>query len=177
MERPPIPKHEAARLAELEQYKILDTAPEEAFDGLTRLAAQICGTHIALVSLIDTHRQWFKAKVGIDAPETPRDIAFCAHAIHQSDLLIVPEPLMSKFMTNRKKEVVTMREALAQQDLETVRKVAHGMKGAGGSYGFDHITLMATTIEHTAKSGTSAGLTEELDRLAVYLEQVQVIFD
>ena len=67
---------------------------------------------------------------------------------------------MSKFMTNRKKEVVPMRDALAQQDLETVRKVAHGMKGAGGSYGFDHITTMATTIEHTAKTGTS----EELDR-------------
>ncbi|TKB91685.1 MAG: PAS domain S-box protein [Nitrospira sp.] len=91
MERAPIPEHEAARLAELEQYEILDTPPEEAFDGLTRLAAQICGTPIALVSLIDTHRQWFKAKVGIDAPETPRDIAFCAHAIHQSDLLIVPD--------------------------------------------------------------------------------------
>ena len=87
------------------------------------------------------------------------------------------EPLMSKFMTNRKKEVVTMREALAQQDLETVRKVAHGMKGAGGSYGFDHITLMATTIEHRAKTGTSAGLAEELDRLAVYLERVHVVFD
>jgi PAS domain S-box-containing protein len=91
MERAPIPEHEAARLAELEQYEILDTPPEEAFDGLTRLAAQICDTPIALVSLIDTHRQWFKAKVGIDAPETPRDIAFCAHAIHQSDLLIVPD--------------------------------------------------------------------------------------
>jgi PAS domain S-box-containing protein len=91
MERAPIPEHEATRLAELEQYEILDTPPEEAFDGLTRLAAQICGTPIALVSLIDTHRQWFKAKVGIDAPETPRDIAFCAHAIHQSDLLIVPD--------------------------------------------------------------------------------------
>ena len=87
------------------------------------------------------------------------------------------EPLMSKFMTNRKNEVVTMRDALAQQDLETVRKVAHGMKGAGGSYGFDHITTMATTIEHTAKHGTSAGLTEELDRLAVYLERVHVVFD
>ena len=87
------------------------------------------------------------------------------------------EPLLGKFMTNRKKEVVTMREALAQQDLETVRKVAHGMKGAGGSYGFDRITTMATNIEHTAKTGTSAGLTEELDQLALYLEQVQVIFD
>ena len=87
------------------------------------------------------------------------------------------EPLMSKFMTNRKNEVVTMRDALAQQDLETVRKVAHGMKGAGGSYGFDRITTMAATIEHLAKTGTSAGLTEELDQLAVYLEQVHVVFD
>jgi HPt (histidine-containing phosphotransfer) domain-containing protein len=87
------------------------------------------------------------------------------------------EPLLTKFMTNRKKEVVTMREALAQQDLETVRKVAHGMKGAGGSYGFDRITLMAATIEHAAKAGTSAGLVEELDQLAIYLEQVHVIFD
>ena len=89
MERAPIPEHEAARLADLEQYKILDTAPEEAFESLTRLAAQICGTPIALVSLIDTYRQWFKAKVGIDAPETPCNTAFFTHTIHQSDLLIV----------------------------------------------------------------------------------------
>jgi HPt (histidine-containing phosphotransfer) domain-containing protein len=87
------------------------------------------------------------------------------------------EPLLTKFMTNRKKEVVTMREALAQQDLETVRKVAHGMKGAGGSYGFDRVTAMAATIEQAAKTGASAGLAEELDQLAVYLEQVQVVFD
>ena len=93
METAPIPENEAARLAELEQYNILDTLPEEAFDSLTRLAAQICDTPIALVSLIDAHRQWFKAKVGIDAPETPRDIAFCAHAIHQSDILIVPDTM------------------------------------------------------------------------------------
>ena len=93
MERAPIPENEAARLAELEQYNILDTGAEEAFDGLTRLAAQICDTPIALVSLIDAHRQWFKAKVGIDAPETPRDIAFCAHAIHQSDILIVSDTM------------------------------------------------------------------------------------
>ena len=93
METAPIQENEAARLAELEQYNILDTGAEEAFDGLTRLAAQICDTPIALVSLIDAHRQWFKAKVGIDAPETPRDIAFCAHAIHQSDILIVPDTM------------------------------------------------------------------------------------
>jgi HPt (histidine-containing phosphotransfer) domain-containing protein len=85
--------------------------------------------------------------------------------------------LLPKFMNNRKKEVVTMREALAQQDLETVRKVAHGMKGAGGSYGFDRVTAMAATIEQAAKTGATAGIVEELDQLAVYLEQVQVVFD
>lgn len=87
------------------------------------------------------------------------------------------EPLMPRFITNRKKEVLTMREALAQQDFETVRKVAHGMKGAGGSYGFDHVTTMAATIEQAAKTGAAAGIVEQLDQLAGYLEQVQVVFD
>ena len=90
MQPAPLPENEASRLAELQQYEILDTPPEAAFDDLTTLAAQICGTPIALVSLIDPHRQWFKAKMGIEAQETPRDIAFCAHAIHGSDLFMVP---------------------------------------------------------------------------------------
>jgi len=87
------------------------------------------------------------------------------------------EPLLPKFMTNRKKEVVTMREALAQQDFETVRKVAHGMKGAGGSYGFDRVTAMAAIIEQAAKTGTAATIDTELAQLGAYLEQVQVVFD
>ncbi|MGE0644990.1 MAG: PAS domain S-box protein [Nitrospira sp.] len=91
MHSAPLPEDEAARLKELHQYEILDTPADEGFDNLVKLAAHICGTPIALVSLVDTHRQWFKAKVGIDAPETPRDIAFCAHAIHGRDLFIVPD--------------------------------------------------------------------------------------
>ncbi len=91
MQSAPLPENEASRLRDLHQYHVLDTPPETAFNDLTALAAQICGTPIALVSLIDAHRQWFKAKVGIDAQETPRDIAFCAHAIHGNDLFVVPD--------------------------------------------------------------------------------------
>jgi PAS domain S-box-containing protein len=91
MQSAPLPENEASRLRDLHHYHVLDTLPEAAFNDLTALAAQICGTPIALVSLIDAHRQWFKAKVGIDAQETPRDIAFCAHAIHGNDLFVVPD--------------------------------------------------------------------------------------
>lgn len=91
MARAPLPSDEQARLDELYRYEILDTPPEVAFDDLTRQAAQICGTPIALVSLIDANRQWFKSKVGLGVSETSRDIAFCAHAILQPDVLVVPD--------------------------------------------------------------------------------------
>jgi hypothetical protein len=87
----PVPHHERARLAALHRYRILDTLPERDFDALAVLAAQICGTPMALVSLIDATRQWFTAKVGITASETARDDGFCAHTIAQSDLLVVPD--------------------------------------------------------------------------------------
>ena len=89
----PLPTSEAARLDALRQCAVLDTAADEAFDCLTRLAAEICNTPIALVSLVDAERQWFKSKVGVEASETPRAIAFCAHAILQDDLFIVPDAL------------------------------------------------------------------------------------
>jgi GAF domain-containing protein len=70
---------------------VLDTVPEELFDDLTELAARICEAPIALISLVDEKRQWFKSKVGTGVNETSRDFSFCAHAIRQSDLFIVPD--------------------------------------------------------------------------------------
>jgi len=98
----PLSRNEAARLEALRQYQILDTEPEAAFDDLTRLAAQLCGTPIALVSFIDENRQWFKSKVGLEAAEIPRDLAFCTQAILQpEEVLLVPDTLADKrFATN-----------------------------------------------------------------------------
>lgn len=86
-----IPENEAERLNVLYACRVLDTLPEPEFDDVTLLAAQICGVPMAAVSLIDTDRQWFKSILGLDAVQTPRDIAFCAHTILQPDLLLVPD--------------------------------------------------------------------------------------
>src|SRR6266481_2791180 len=87
----PVPQNETQRLKVLWQYDVLDTVPEEIFDDLTELAAQICDAPIALITLVDEDRQWFKSKVGVTIKETSRDISFCGHAICQSDLFIVPD--------------------------------------------------------------------------------------
>ncbi len=93
--------NEAARLTALSECKILDTPIEKAFDDITRLAAYLCGTPIALISLIDAERQWFKSKVGLDVAQTSRDVAFCDYTIKQTDILIVPDALAdSRFALN-----------------------------------------------------------------------------
>jgi GAF domain-containing protein len=87
----PLPADETERLAALRGYAVLDTPPEEAFDRVVQLVAAILDVPIALVSLVDEHRQWFKAKVGLDASETPREQSFCAHAILSDEILQVPD--------------------------------------------------------------------------------------
>lgn len=85
----PVPSNEAERLRALRLFRVLDSGSEKAFDDLTRLAAAICETPISLISLVDEERQWFKSRVGLDAAETSRDVAFCAHAILQDDVFVV----------------------------------------------------------------------------------------
>lgn len=82
---------EAERLVALRRYRILDTEPERAFDDLALLASQICGTPIALITLVDEHRQWFKARVGMTATETSRAVSFCTHAIQHPGLFVIPD--------------------------------------------------------------------------------------
>ncbi|WP_417615147.1 diguanylate cyclase domain-containing protein [Oceanisphaera sp.] len=93
MKPPKIPADEAQRLETLRALKILDSAPEERFDRLTRMAKRMFGVPIALVSIIDSDRQWFKSAQGLDATETPRDLSFCGHAILGEGLFLIPDAI------------------------------------------------------------------------------------
>jgi two-component system, NtrC family, sensor kinase len=97
----PMPATDRDRVDALQKYAILDTEPEQAFDDLTMLASFICKTPIALISLVDEDRQWFKSKVGMIATQSPRDMAFCSVAIQQSEVMVVPDTLKDeRFCTN-----------------------------------------------------------------------------
>src|SRR4051794_36488475 len=87
----PVPDNEDTRLRVLGDYHIMDTLSEQAYDDFAKLASSICGTPIALITLLDEQRQWFKANVGLDVSETPRSQAFCAHAIMNPDDVMTVE--------------------------------------------------------------------------------------
>jgi CheY-like chemotaxis protein len=96
----PLPEDEASRLESLADLRILNTAPEQVFDDLTRLAALICDTPIAVIDFVDEQRVWFKAKIGLELDDMSRDQSFSAHAILQSDVVIVPDPLADRRFTS-----------------------------------------------------------------------------
>lgn len=98
----PLPSSESKRVAALRQYSILDTAAEQSFDDLAMLAACLCGTPVALVSLVDEQRQWFKASIGWSVRETPRDLSICAYAIEQRVVFTVKDARVDeRFSTNK----------------------------------------------------------------------------
>lgn len=101
MKQPGIPSNERGRLKKLKSLNILDTLPEERFDRLTRMAKRMFNVPIALVSLVDENRQWFKSCVGIEASETPREVSFCGHAILDDKVFIVPDTSVDpRFLDN-----------------------------------------------------------------------------
>jgi GAF domain-containing protein len=93
MKSPAIPANEILRLAALKNSKLLDTSAEEVFDDITKLASYVCNTPIALITLLDDTRQWFKSNIGLNVSETPRYISFCGHAILGNEILEIPNAL------------------------------------------------------------------------------------
>ena len=96
------PPDELERLAALRRLLVLDTPPERQFDELADVARRVCRTPTALITFVDRDRQWFKARLGFDRPETPREIAFCAHTLLEGDLLVAPDAVVDpRFADNR----------------------------------------------------------------------------
>ena len=99
--QPLLPQNESSRLESLRSFRVLGTSREQVFDDIARLAALICDTPVAVIAFIDEQSVWFKAKIGVDLDEIPRDGSFCTYAILQSDVLIVPDPLLDeRFMSH-----------------------------------------------------------------------------
>ena len=88
---PEVHPREEARLNALFGYNILDSLPEPEYDNLTRIASLICGKPIALISLVDKERQWFKSRFGLEVDHTPREVSFCGHAIQKDEVMVVPD--------------------------------------------------------------------------------------
>jgi CheY-like chemotaxis protein len=96
-----LPQNESLRLESLRSFRILGTSREQVFDDIARLAALICDAPVAVIAFIDEQRVWFKAKIGLELDDIPRDGSFCAYAILQSDVLIIPDPLSDeRFMSS-----------------------------------------------------------------------------
>lgn len=91
MQEPPVPLDETVRLMSLHSLRVLDSAPEERFDRVTRMAKRLFDVDICLVSLVDSGRQWFKSKQGLDACETSREVSFCGHAILHEQAFVVED--------------------------------------------------------------------------------------
>jgi GAF domain-containing protein len=92
----PLPENEGSRLESLHSFRILGTSCEQGFDDIAHLAALMCDVPFAAVAFVDEQRVWFKSKIGLEVDEIPRDDSFCAHAILQSDVLIVPDSISDK---------------------------------------------------------------------------------
>jgi len=131
----PLPKNEGQRIKVLWQYDVLDSVPEKEFDELADLARLICGAPVALISLVDEDRQWFKSKLGVNVSETSRDVSLCAHAILQKDLLIVPDATKDKrfknnpLVTNRAQDPFLRRRSV---DLPVRPRVGHAVRHRQG---------------------------------------------
>jgi len=96
----PLPENESSRLESLHSFRILGTSCEQGFDDIAHLAALMCDAPTAVIAFVDEQRVWFKAKIGLEVDEIPRDDSFCAHAILQSDVLIVPDPISDQRFMN-----------------------------------------------------------------------------
>ncbi len=148
--------NEALRLTALEACKVLDTDPETAFDSLARMASRLIGTPIAMVSLIDADRQWFKARVGVDVAETPRDVAFCSHAIEHPDqpFVIRDTELDDRFATNPLVTGTPHIRAYAGVPIRSREGLALGtlcvLDTTPRAFGTDELTLLATLAEQAA---------------------------
>ena len=120
---PPIPANDAARVAHLRALGVLDTPPEPDYDELTRLAAHICQVPIALISLIDADRQWFKSCIGLTSTETSRDISFCAHAIAEPQRRRIIELLApGERSVNDVARLLCMAQPTASKHLKVLRE-------------------------------------------------------